>query len=135
VERADRDAELPVERGRDDPASLVERDRDGHAGCAQGRDARSQGAGDDRSRSGDASRELVKTARGYFETVQGKQRKYQPLLRPEDQPAVWLNKESMERFRPELRKHYYDASRFASYLEQLKVAYPPPMPASPPAAR
>jgi aminobenzoyl-glutamate utilization protein B len=79
--------------------------------------------------------ELVKTARGYFETVQGKQRKYQPLLRPEDQPAVWLNKESMERFRPELRKHYYDASRFASYLEQLKVAYPPPMPASPPAAR
>jgi aminobenzoyl-glutamate utilization protein B len=69
--------------------------------------------------------ELVKAARDYLDTVQGKQRKYQPLLRPDDQPAVWLNKESMERFRPELRKHYYDATKFASYLEQLKVPYPP----------
>jgi aminobenzoyl-glutamate utilization protein B len=34
----------------------------------------------------------------------------------------------MERFRPELRKHYYDPTRFASYLEQLSVPYPPAMP-------
>lgn len=78
--------------------------------------------------------ELVKAARDYFDTVQGKQRKYQPLLRPGDQPAVWLNKESMERFRPELRKHYYDPTRFASYLEQLSVPYPPAIPAAPPPA-
>jgi len=79
--------------------------------------------------------ELVTSARDYFDTVQGKQRTYQPLLRPDDQPAVWLNKESMDRFRPELRMHYYDPARYSSYLEQLGVAYPPPMPAPPPAVR
>jgi aminobenzoyl-glutamate utilization protein B len=69
--------------------------------------------------------ELVAAARTYFETVQGKQRKYQPLIRPEDKPAVWLNKELMERYRPELRTFYYDPTKYKSYLEQLGVAYPP----------
>jgi aminobenzoyl-glutamate utilization protein B len=69
--------------------------------------------------------ELVRSARQYFDTVQGKQRKYQPLLRAEDRPAVWLNKELMDRYKPELRKFYYDPARYASYLEQLGVAYPP----------
>jgi aminobenzoyl-glutamate utilization protein B len=69
--------------------------------------------------------DLVKAARDYFENVQGKQRRYQPLIRPQDRPAISINKETMERFRPELRKHYYDASRYKSYLEQLKIAYPP----------
>ena len=69
--------------------------------------------------------ELVAAARTYFDTVQGKQRKYQPLIRPEDKPAVWLNKELMERYRPELRKFYYDPARYKSYLEQLGVTYPP----------
>jgi aminobenzoyl-glutamate utilization protein B len=73
--------------------------------------------------------ELLKAARDYFENVQTKGRKYQPLLRPEDTPAIWLNKDIMERFRPELRKHYYDPSKYKSYLEQLNVPYPPPMPA------
>jgi len=38
----------------------------------------------------------------------------------------------MDRFRPELRKFYYDPTRYKSYLEQLGVAYPPPMPAAKP---
>jgi aminobenzoyl-glutamate utilization protein B len=69
--------------------------------------------------------ELVSAARQYFETVQAKQAKYRPLIRPEDLPAIWLNKETMDRFRPELRKHYYDPARFKTYLEQLNVPYPP----------
>ena len=69
--------------------------------------------------------ELVAAARTYFDTVQGKQRKYEPLVRPEDKPAVWLNKELMERYRPELRKFYYDPAKYKSYLEQLGVPYPP----------
>jgi aminobenzoyl-glutamate utilization protein B len=69
--------------------------------------------------------ELVAAARSYFDTVQGKQRKYQPLIRPEDKPAVWLNSELMERYRPALRKFYYDPSRYKTYLEQLGVPYPP----------
>jgi aminobenzoyl-glutamate utilization protein B len=72
--------------------------------------------------------ELVTAARDYFENVQGKQGKYQPLLRPEDKPAIWLNKGTMDRFKPELRKFYYDPARYSSYLEQLGVPYPPPMP-------
>lgn len=72
--------------------------------------------------------ELIPAARNYFETVQQQQQRYRPLLRPEDKPAIWLNKDAMERFRPQLRKFYYDPTRYKSYLEQLGVAYPPPMP-------
>jgi aminobenzoyl-glutamate utilization protein B len=74
--------------------------------------------------------ELVTAAREYIETVQGKQATYQPLIRPQDQPAVWLNKETMDRFRPALANFYYNPRKFKSYLEQLGVAYPPPMPAN-----
>jgi aminobenzoyl-glutamate utilization protein B len=69
--------------------------------------------------------ELVTAARTYLDTVQGRQRKYQPLIRPEDKPPIWLNEELMERYRPALRKFYYDASKYKSYLEQLRVPYPP----------
>jgi aminobenzoyl-glutamate utilization protein B len=75
--------------------------------------------------------ELVAAARDYFDTVQGKQRTYQPLIRPEDQPAIWLNKEIMDRFRPALQKFYYDPTKYKTYLEQLGVQYPPPMPPAP----
>jgi aminobenzoyl-glutamate utilization protein B len=69
--------------------------------------------------------ELVTAAREYFEKVQGAPQKYKPLLRPEDKPAIWLNKETMDRFKPELRKYYYDPARYGTYLEQLGVPYPP----------
>jgi aminobenzoyl-glutamate utilization protein B len=69
--------------------------------------------------------ELVTAARDYFNNVQLKPRKYEPLLRAGDRPAVWLNKDTMDRFRPALRKYYYDATRYKSYLEQLGVEYPP----------
>jgi aminobenzoyl-glutamate utilization protein B len=72
--------------------------------------------------------ELVPAARDYFDNVQGKQWKYQSFLRPEDKPAIWLNKDTMDHFRPELRKFYYDPTKYKSYLEQLGIAYPPPMP-------
>jgi len=72
--------------------------------------------------------ELVTAAKEYFVTVQQAPQKYKPLLRPEDKPAIWLNKETMDRFKPELRKYYYDPTRYKSYLEQLGVQYPPPMP-------
>jgi aminobenzoyl-glutamate utilization protein B len=72
--------------------------------------------------------ELLQAARGYFETVQQAPSRYKPLLREQDKPAVWLNRDAMERFRPELKTHYYDPTKYKSYLEQLGVAYPPPMP-------
>jgi aminobenzoyl-glutamate utilization protein B len=68
--------------------------------------------------------ELVTQAWDYFNNVQTKTRKYVPLIRPEDTPAIWLNKERMEKFRPEMKKYYYDPSKYKNYLEQLGITYP-----------
>jgi aminobenzoyl-glutamate utilization protein B len=72
--------------------------------------------------------DLVTAARDYFRNVQGKQATYTPFISATDQPVVQMNKDTMERFRPELAKHYYDPGKYKSYLEQLGVAYPPPAP-------
>ena len=68
--------------------------------------------------------ELVQQAWDYFNNVQTKNKKYTPLLRPEDKPAIWLNKETMDRFRPEMKKYYYDPTKYKTYLEQLGIEYP-----------
>ena len=68
--------------------------------------------------------ELVEQAWTYFRDVQTKDTKYEPLLRPQDQPAIWLNKEIMDKYRPEMKKYYYDPSRYKTYLEQLGIKYP-----------
>jgi aminobenzoyl-glutamate utilization protein B len=68
--------------------------------------------------------ELVTQAWDYFNNVQTKTRKYTPLIRPEDQPAIWLNKERMEKYRPEMKKYYYDPTKYKTYLEQLGIKYP-----------
>jgi aminobenzoyl-glutamate utilization protein B len=67
---------------------------------------------------------LVNQAWEYFRTVQTKAMKYEPLIRPDDKPAIELNEAVMERFRPELKKYYYDPSRYKTYLEQLGITYP-----------
>jgi len=68
--------------------------------------------------------ELVAKAWSYFRDVQTRETKYTPLIGPQDAPAIWLNRETMERYRPEMRKHYFDATRYRTYLEQLGVTYP-----------
>jgi aminobenzoyl-glutamate utilization protein B len=68
--------------------------------------------------------ELVTQAWDYFRNVQTKTTKYVPLIRPQDQPAIWLNKERMEKYRPEMRKYYYDPTKYKNYLEQLGIKYP-----------
>ena len=68
--------------------------------------------------------ELVQQAWDYFRNVQTKDTKYEPLIRPQDQPAIWLNKATMDRYRPEMKKYYYDPSRFKTYLDQLGIKYP-----------
>ncbi|MBV6520263.1 MAG: p-aminobenzoyl-glutamate hydrolase subunit B [Gemmatimonadaceae bacterium] len=68
--------------------------------------------------------ELVRSARAYFDTVQTKVTKYKPFMGPADQPAVELNAQIMERYRPEMRKHYFDPTRYRTYMEQLGISYP-----------
>jgi aminobenzoyl-glutamate utilization protein B len=68
--------------------------------------------------------ELVEQAWDYFKNVQTKETKYEPLIRAQDQPATWLNKATMEKYRPEMKKYYYDPSRYKTYLDQLGIKYP-----------
>ena len=68
--------------------------------------------------------DVLAQAREYFDKVQTKDRKYTPLLRPQDQPAIHLNKAIMDRYRPEMRKFYYDPTKYKTYLDQLGIKYP-----------
>jgi aminobenzoyl-glutamate utilization protein B len=67
---------------------------------------------------------LVDSARTYFRDVQTRDVKYEPLIRPDDQPPIELNREILERYRPAMRAYYYDEKRHRTYLEQLGIAYP-----------
>lgn len=68
--------------------------------------------------------ELVTQAWDYFHNVQTKDSKYQSFLRPDDQPAIWLNQKTMEEYRPKMKALYYDSSKFDAYLDQLGIKYP-----------
>ena len=68
--------------------------------------------------------ELVEKANDYFENVQQKDMEYTTFLRPQDEPAVWLNEAIMRQFKPELEQYYFDPSTYDTYLEQLGIAYP-----------
>jgi aminobenzoyl-glutamate utilization protein B len=68
--------------------------------------------------------ELVEKAWTYFREVQNKDTKYQSFLRPEDQPAIWLNRRIMEEYRPKMKPLYYDPAKYDTYLEQLGIQYP-----------
>ena len=67
---------------------------------------------------------LVVKAREYFEQVQTKDKKYQPLISPDDKPATWLNTRIMADHREALKKLYFDSAKYDTYLEQLGIAYP-----------
>jgi aminobenzoyl-glutamate utilization protein B len=68
--------------------------------------------------------DVLAQAREYFDKVQTAKRKYTPLIRPQDQPAIHLNKAIMDRYRPEMRKFYYDETKYKTYLDQLGIKYP-----------
>jgi aminobenzoyl-glutamate utilization protein B len=67
---------------------------------------------------------LVADAWTYFREVQTRDTKYQPLIRPDDRPAIELNREILAKYRPAMRELYYDPTRYRTYLEQLGVRYP-----------
>jgi aminobenzoyl-glutamate utilization protein B len=67
---------------------------------------------------------LITQAWDYFRNVQTKEIKYYPLMRPEDKPPIWMNKVMMDKVRPEMRKFYYDPTKYKTYLDQLGIKYP-----------
>jgi aminobenzoyl-glutamate utilization protein B len=68
--------------------------------------------------------ELVAAARDYFNNVQTRSQKYEPLIRPQDQPALELNREIMAKYRDKMRPFYFDSTKYKTYLEQLGIKYP-----------
>jgi aminobenzoyl-glutamate utilization protein B len=71
-----------------------------------------------------ASERLRRDARDYFSNVQTKDQKYVPVLTPEDRPTIDMNADTQGRYRDQLSKYYYDASRYDTYLEQLGIRFP-----------
>ena len=67
---------------------------------------------------------LLDQAKDYFENVQKKETKYQPMITANDAPPIELNTQIMTTFRPQLETFYYDETKYDSYLEQLGVSYP-----------
>jgi aminobenzoyl-glutamate utilization protein B len=67
---------------------------------------------------------VVADAWDYFNNEQTKTVKYRPFFAPTDKPPIWLNENIMARYRPEMRKLYYDPTKYATYLEQLGITYP-----------
>lgn len=68
--------------------------------------------------------ELVTQAWEYFRNVQSKDVHYESFLSSDDKPAIEFNKEKMDKFRPDLKKFYYDPAKYKTYLEQLGITYP-----------
>lgn len=68
--------------------------------------------------------ELVTRAWDYFNNVQSKETKYEPMISAEDLPPTYLNKGKMEEYRPRLEKFYFDETKYDTYLEQLGISYP-----------
>jgi len=74
---------------------------------------------------------LVTQSWDFFRSVQTAQTKYVPFIRPTDRPAIWLNTAIMARYRPEMRKYYYDPTKYKTYLDQLGITYPTVKPTNP----
>ncbi len=68
--------------------------------------------------------DLVEDAWSYFNDVQAEEQEYIPFISDTDQPAIFLNEEIMQRYRPLMEPFYYDPTRFDTYLEQLGIEYP-----------
>ena len=68
--------------------------------------------------------ELIEQAWDYYKNEQTKNVEYEPLLNPDDKPAIELNTEIMTTFRPELEQYYFDETKYVTYLEQLGITYP-----------
>jgi aminobenzoyl-glutamate utilization protein B len=67
---------------------------------------------------------VVADAWDYFTNVQTKERKYKAFIGPNDKPATELNANIMQKYREEMRKYYFDPTKYKTYLEQLGIKYP-----------
>jgi aminobenzoyl-glutamate utilization protein B len=67
---------------------------------------------------------IVDDAKDYFKNVQTKDVHYISFITEKDPPPTYLNKETMDKYRPEMKKYYYNPAKYKTYLEQLGITYP-----------
>ena len=67
---------------------------------------------------------LVTQAWDYYKNVQVPEQQYKSMLIDEDKPAIFLNKEKMSQYKKEMETFYYDETKYATYLDQLRISYP-----------
>ena len=68
--------------------------------------------------------ELVKAAWDYFNNVQTKDVKYIPFIKKDTPPATHLNTNTLAKYREQMKKFYYDPTKYKTYLDQLGIKYP-----------
>jgi aminobenzoyl-glutamate utilization protein B len=68
--------------------------------------------------------ELVTQAWDYFNNVQTKDVKYIPFITKDTPAPTHLNAEILAKYREQMRKYYYDPTKYTTYLEQLGITYP-----------
>ena len=114
----------PVEHPRPARPQLVERHRQRHADRAQGRGRRRQGAGDDGARPADqagAREERV----GLLQQRPDQGREVHPVHHQGHAAAdAPEHGRSSTKYREQMRKFYYDPTKYPTYLEQLGIKYP-----------
>jgi aminobenzoyl-glutamate utilization protein B len=67
---------------------------------------------------------IIADAKDYFTNVQTKDTHYIPFITDKDPAPTYLNKEKMEPYRAEMKKFYYNPTKYKTYLEQLGITYP-----------
>ena len=68
--------------------------------------------------------ELIKQAWDYFNNVQTKDVKYIPFIKADTPAPTFLNEEILAKYREQMKKFYYDPSKYPTYLDQLGIKYP-----------
>jgi len=68
--------------------------------------------------------ELIKQAWDYFNNVQTKDVKYIPFIKKDTPAPVFLNESILSKYREQMKKFYYDPSKYPTYLDQLGIKYP-----------
>ncbi len=66
---------------------------------------------------------ILADAQEYF-AEQTSETQYIPFIDADDTPAIDLNADIMQQYRPLLEQFYFDETRFETYLEQLGIQYP-----------
>jgi aminobenzoyl-glutamate utilization protein B len=68
--------------------------------------------------------EILTQAWRYFNEIETKDTKYEPLMKPTDNPATFLNENILAKYRPQMKQFYFDPTKYKTYLEQLGIKYP-----------